>query len=193
MNKNIAEAVILGNIEALDQGIDLVKNLTDEQYQHVASPFVTSNIGQHFRHLVDLFFSLVNGSESGEIDYDFRRRGADIESSRFVAVSEMNSIKGWLTTLKENSVHLDELDKPVSLKSEVTLSQTSSVTFDSTMLRELVFTSSHAVHHYAIINIIAKMQGVETNNALGIAPSTASFLRDSMNKYNAGSESECAQ
>ncbi len=193
MNNKIAEAVITGNIEALDQGIELVENLTDEQYQYVASPYVSSNIGQHFRHLVDMFFSIVNGSESGEIDYDFRRRGASIESSRLVAISEMKNIKNWLLNIQKNTQIVEGLNQPISLKSEVTLNQTSSVTFESSLLRELVFTSSHAVHHYAIINIIAKMQGVKTDTSLGIAPSTASFLRDSANTIRLENESECAQ
>lgn len=189
MNNMVVEAVIGGNIEALDQGLDVLNSLSDEQYTHVASPYVTSHIGQHFRHLVDLFFSVVNGARDGRIDYDTRRRGALIETSRAVAMEEINAIKAWMEGLLAESGADEIFTAPIDLTSEVTLENTNSVTFNSTLLRELVFTSSHAVHHFAIINIIAKMQGVATNEALGVAPASATFLRE-VTSYP---ETECAQ
>ena len=178
MNIETVESVIRGNIEALDQGIELIESLSDSQYVHVATPFVSSSIGQHFRHLVDLFFSVVKGSECARVDYDNRRRGAEIETSRAVALSELNEIRDWMLDLavKPNLVELGS--KPIELVSEVTLTDTASVTMPTTLARELIFTSSHAVHHFAIVNIVAKMQGVKTSKALGIAPATASFIRD---------------
>ena len=179
MNDTVVESVIQGNLEALDQGLKLVESLTDEQYTYVAKPFVTSNIGQHFRHLVDLFLAVVNGAEKHEINYDDRRRGALIESSRAAAVDELKHIKSWMLDLAKEPYKVAQAEETLRLKTEVTLNDTASVTFKSTLLRELVFTSSHAVHHFALINIIAKMQGVQTDQAFGVAPATASFLRAS--------------
>ena len=182
MNCEVVKSVIRGNIEALDQGIQLVNMLTDDQYVHVASPYVTSNIGQHFRHLVDLFFAVVNGVKLGEINYDTRRRGSQIETSRAVALDELEVIKAWMEGLISESNSHFLFSEPVNLTSEVTLIDTCSVTLVSTLTRELVFTSSHAVHHFAIINIIAKLQGVKTDISLGVAPATATFLRETREK-----------
>ena len=66
----------------------------------------------------------------------------------------------------------------------MTLEETESTVIPTTEIRELVFVGSHAVHHYALISIIAQLQGIETEENLGIAPATASFLRE---------ESGCAQ
>ena len=55
MKEAATKSVILGNVEAVQQGMRLIQSLTDEQYQYVAAPYVSSSIGQHFRHLIDLF------------------------------------------------------------------------------------------------------------------------------------------
>ena len=42
MSSNVVETVIVGNLEALDQGLELVKALTDKQYNYIAKPYVLS-------------------------------------------------------------------------------------------------------------------------------------------------------
>ena len=63
--------------------------------------------------------------------------------------------------------------------SEVSLSETESVCISSSFIRELIFTSSHTVHHYALISVLAKLQGAKIQSGVGVAPATASFIRDS--------------
>ena len=181
--------VIRGNIEAIHQGIDLISALSDEQYVHIASPYVSSSIGAHFRHVVDMYSALMTSDSSQQVsdivDYDVRRRGALIEKSRDVAIEELRSLEHWITQLAGNvseSCGVDAIAKqkqqPISLKSEVTLSDSRSVIVESSLIRELIFVGSHAVHHYALINVIAKLQGVRLSGSLGIAPATATFLRE---------------
>ena len=83
------------------------------------------------------------------IDYDFRRRGAKVESSRDAAIEELSLIKNWLDELEQQTLDGSfAIHQPIDVKSEVTLEQTSSVVLSSSLIRELVFTSSHAVHHF---------------------------------------------
>lgn len=181
--------VIRGNIEAIHQGIDLISALSDEQYVHIASPYVSSSIGAHFRHVVDMYGALMANDSSeqvtGIVDYDVRRRGALIEESRDVAIKELQSLEHWITHLADDALGADDANataqqkqQSISLKSEVTLSDSCSVIVESSLIRELIFVGSHAVHHYALINVIAKLQGVVLSGSLGIAPATATFLRE---------------
>jgi len=195
MKSNEARSVIVGNIEAIDQGIELVGKLTDSQYCHVAAPYVQSSIGQHFRHVVDMFFAIVASSSEGIIDYDRRRRGAAIETERQAALNELAQAREAMQgLLSEIELLLEQ--PPVAIKSEVTIEQTHSVVINSTTLRELIFTSSHAVHHYALISVIAKLQGISLDKNVGIAPATATFLRNESNASGKSAQNDtllCAQ
>ena len=47
----------------------------------------------------------------------------------------------------------------------------------STFARELQFLASHTVHHYALISIASRMQGIMPAEGFGIAPSTLKYLQ----------------
>lgn len=192
----LLEQVIRGNIEALDQGLTLVRSVSDEQYQKVVAPYASSSMGAHFRHILDMFFALKGPLDDDKklnaakqeplnkgtdtfrvlIDYDHRRRGALIETERSQAINEIEEIKQWVKNLQSLCDHFGNFT--VDVVTEVSLCDTQSVTVESNFLRELVFVSSHAVHHYALISLIAKLQNVELNDDIGLAPATVSFLRN---------------
>lgn len=181
MDVSVVRPIVCSNIEAIDQGLNLLQRLTDAQYTAVLSPYVSSSIGQHFRHIVDMFYAITQRTDPCLIDYNRRRRGAAIEASRAVAIEELNEVRDWMESFAILPVQSGS-DLLVDIRSEVTLEATCSVVIGSTMLRELIFTSSHAVHHYALISVIAKLQGVALESTLGIAPATATFLREELDR-----------
>lgn len=184
MNKLVSkreQAVIEGNLEALKQALAVLAGLTQVQYCHVASPYVESTIGQHFRHLADMFWAVLASDDSGVIDYDIRRRGADIENSKAAAVDEIQRILEWMQQLQTSN---RRLNTAVVVKTEVKLTSTESVEITSTLERELIFASSHAVHHFALIAMIAKLQGADVPKSAGLAPATASFIREQKRAVN---------
>ena len=180
MQQQSIRRVIQGNIEAMDQGICLLNNLTDEQYVDVPHEYVSSSIGQHFRHILDLYQAVLQptrlcglqGSQTPLLNYDHRRRGASVETCRTTAIDEMNAIKRQLKR------RASEPDRAVSVKTEVCLDNARSVALDSTLARELAFASCHATHHYALAAVIARLQGAEPDSAIGLAPATASHIRN---------------
>lgn len=177
MNYDAMQSVLKGNIEALDQGVQLLNSLSDEQYKHIAAPYVSSSIGQHFRHVVDMFLAIVNRVEGDPIDFDERRRGAEIETRRTVALEELQEVRRWMCSIVQRADLMVVMSECLGVKTEVTLKETESVQIESTLARELIFAGSHAVHHYALIGVIAKLQGVSLSADLGVAPATASHLR----------------
>lgn len=178
MKENAIRSVIIGNIEAVDQGVSLLRSLKDSHYTFTDSPYIQSSIGQHFRHIIDMFNAVCKPAMADTVDYDNRKRGAPLERSRAVAIEELQKIKDCLSEyLRDIATSTRQLENPITLSTEVTIEETCSVELPSTKIRELVFTSSHAVHHYALISMIAKIQGVKLDKRVGVAPATATFLR----------------
>lgn len=163
--------IILGSIEVLHELVQFIQQLDDECYRCSPQPLFDSPIGHHVRHILDMYQALML-SEHNLIDYDLRRRGGEVESKRCEALKELVTVKNWLIGLSQ-----DQFNEVKVVTTEVCLSQQSSERFTSTFGRELCFASSHATHHLALLVAIAKSLNVEVSGQLGIAPATASFLR----------------
>ena len=163
--------VILGSIEVLHQLVQFIQQLDDESYSCSPQPLFDSPIGNHVRHILDIYQALMQDQHS-LIDYDQRRRGADVESKRVAALKELIIIENWLMALDSS-----EFETVKIVKTEVCVSQQNSEKFTSTLGRELCFASSHATHHLALLVAIAKSMNIKINGQLGIAPATATFLR----------------
>ena len=172
LNKaNIMHKVILGSIEVLHELVQFIQQLDDDSYSCSPLPLFNSPIGSHVRHILDIYQALMQ-SEHNFIDFDLRRRGAEVETKRLVALKELVEIENWLMALDQSQFETVKI-----VKTEVCLSQQNSEKFTSTFGRELCFASSHATHHLALLVAIAKSLNISINGQLGIAPATATFLR----------------
>lgn len=116
----------------------------------------------------------MDGLETGFIDYDRRHRGSKIETNKGAAIELLEKIKAWLVTLNE-----EILGAEMRCSIEVSVSEKLKADVRTTLERELIFAASHAVHHYALISIAAKMQDIKIGEDFGLAPATATFLRES--------------
>lgn len=174
MNK-ITMPLQTGNLESLDQMIMFIDSLSESEYQYIPTPLFDSSIGQHLRHIVDLFLALMNGANE-EINYDIRRRGAPIETDSNIGLKELNEIRDWISKITE-----DDINQNTLIHTETALHTQQTDTFKSSFGRELCFASSHLVHHLAIMAAIAKMAGKNVDSTLGLAPATATFVREQEN------------
>lgn len=164
--------VITGCIDELQQGILLLHNLSDSDYTYLATPYVDSSIGEHFRHVLDLFHALMLSSHHDLIDYNQRRRGHRVEKNRELAIKELETIIHWLIHLPTS-----DLAQPVSLITEVCPHKQHDQVMQSSFEREITFASLHASHHYALMKVITKVLNVSTHTSFGFAPTTSSYLR----------------
>ena len=173
--------VIQGNLEVIDQCISVLSSVNDSQYIYVDPPNITSAIGTHFRHILDIYRALMEGvlscqhydSSEACVNYDRRRRGASCESQLSVARAELIALKRWLLGFS-----IEHCRSKVWIKTEVSIGHQESQKLASNVLRELVFASSHAVHHLAVVAMIARFQGINVDALLGLAPATANYLRE---------------
>lgn len=169
-------SLIRSNIEAIEQMLSFIQQLNNTEYQYSAKPYVDSTIGQHLRHILDIYTAVLNAAEeqtANTIDYNIRRRGAALETQRSAGIEELQQLSERL--LKRVT---KPLDCAVVVTSETSINEYKNETFPSTLARELCFAASHLTHHLAIMAIIAKLSGKEVCSSMGTAPSTATFIRE---------------
>lgn len=162
--------IITCTLEVLDQGERLLRDLPESAYTTVPTN-AGSTIGQHIRHILDHYLSLMAGDQ-GVVDYDQRHRGSRIETDVTQARVQIADIITWARKLDEVS-----LVTPVTVVCEVSLCRTERAQVTSTLGRELMFLSSHMVHHQAIVAMIASALSVSVEPGLGLAPATRTYLR----------------
>ena len=159
-------AAILPIVAALRQLADVVRAMTDEQYQAKPVGVVPSNAGGHVRHCLDHVEALLAGVEKGEVDYDRRRRGTEVETSREAALGVLRRQERQLLAFPPHPER-----RPLRLKAIVS-SCLPPAEVETTVGRELAFVLSHTVHHNALIAVMALTLGVPVPDRFGYAPST---------------------
>jgi hypothetical protein len=164
--------VISGCIDELTKGVTLLNLINDSDYIHLALPYVESSIGEHFRHILDLFQALIKKEPTEPINYNVRRRGHPIEKNKDIAITELNDTIDWLTHFP-----IEQLTSQVSLITEVCPYKKQDHIMLSSIEREITFASLHASHHYALIKVITLSIGINTQSTFGFAPTTTTYLR----------------
>ncbi len=163
-------ALIAANLAVLGQGAQLLARLDDAAYVRVIAPLFDYGIGSHLRHCLDSYASFLQGLESGLIDYDRRARDVRIERDRQYAQSRIAETMAAMQGLQADSMP--------DLSATVLQARQDSPHWAVTSLeRELQFLLSHTVHHYALVALMLRAQGVEPGKEFGVAPSTLEYWR----------------
>ena len=158
-------------ITVLRQLADVIDAMTDEQYCQNPVGAVTGSAGGHVRHSLDHIDSLLAGAKRGELDYDQRRRGTEVETRRSAALDAIERLQARL---------LDSPPYPEQrLRLRALVSSGPPTVMRTSVGRELGFVLSHTVHHNALIAVIAKTLGVPVPDRFGYAPSTIAHLEAS--------------
>ena len=157
--------------DVLLQGLGLLFELGDHTFSRVAGAPFNASIGQHYRHVLEHFQSLIKGQRSGEINYDARERNARIESevtySSIATCDVLRALKRYTTEV---------LARECKVVNSVGYSAGAPSKFYSFVSRELAYCIGHAIHHYAIIRLICHEVGITVPPEFGVAPSTLRHL-----------------
>ena len=165
--------LIQDNINALRQGVELIEAVSDAQFANARPPHMNSGVGGHFRHCIDFYNSFLRSFETGRINYVARQRNVRLETSRRLAVAEIETI-----IEKLRRVSPADLRREVQVIAEDTSGPLDASAWSgSSVLRELQSLLSHTIHHYAIIALALRLQGVEPPAEFGVAPSTLVYWR----------------
>lgn len=163
------------NVHYLEQGVSLIRRLSDETYAHCPETSYRGGVGAQFRHCLDFYDCFVRGLEAGQIDYSRRERDTRVETDRHHAIARFQAVCGQLTGLSA-----DGLEKPVRVKAEDT-ERGAPEWSTSTPARELQFLISHTIHHYALIAVMLEARSCEIAREFpefGVAPSTLSYWKE---------------
>jgi len=162
------------NIEALKQGEEVLRCISDAAYAQPEKIVFQSTVGMHIRHNLDHYACFLNGLESGCIDYAARQRDSRTEQDRSYALAKMSKIRESLENLMgSGDIGSLFVERDVGRGQDI-----------SSANRELAFLLSHTIHHYAIVAVICQLQGFPVVEGFGVAPSTL--------RHRAAQVAECA-
>jgi uncharacterized damage-inducible protein DinB len=154
----------------LDELIDLLSQMSNDEYAKSCESLFGASIGQHTRHIIELYLELIYGVKNNEICYDRRIRNVTFETDVTAAIEAIDLIK----------VDIDSLqDAPVKLKADYGNSDTA-IQLDTSFFRELAYNLEHSIHHQALIKVALKELGKLDliDGAFGMAPSTTRFKKE---------------
>ena len=159
-----------GTKEMICQLTEVLTQLQDDDYNTGLSLLGGATLGQHFRHIIDFYFSILRDLPAGTIDYGHRERDPRIEQERSVALSTLQNISNQIDTLEESqpiTVKADFSDDPAAVRPLV----------GTSVGRELMYAYDHALHHLAIIRIGIQVlkPNLKMGKKIGVAPSTLKF------------------
>ncbi|CAM3111108.1 DinB family protein [Rariglobus hedericola] len=159
---------IRDNVAALRQGSELLAGLSAELYAQRTPACFNSSTGGHLRHVIEHYLSFLQGTETGEIDYEARARDPLIEKDPGYAAAQLEAIGERLERL--------EADRALRVRAECAPADTTTWGVSS-VVRELEFLLSHTIHHYALIGVICQLGGQKLPKDFGMAPSTLRYLQ----------------
>ncbi len=163
--------LLKATIDALKQIGILLEVLGQQAKASQSNLFIDARIGAHVRHVHDHFKALLSGLETGCVDYNQRRRSSPAETDITLCEQEHRNILSALAASESVPTRL-------TIISEIDCFTIENTALPSTVERELLYLINHTIHHVAIIKLILSHHGIETPGYLGLAPSTASYMRE---------------
>ncbi|MGC4101830.1 hypothetical protein [Ferruginibacter sp.] len=142
--------------------------ITAEQYSFKNALLGNATIGQHVRHIIELFQEMMTGYSSGNINYENRRRDFLIETDKTFAGEQMQVL------LKE----LNRPDKKLLLSTGYSTEDDECITTVTNFYREFIYNIEHTVHHLALIKIGYKSAfNIDLPDEFGVAASTLKYRK----------------
>jgi hypothetical protein len=150
---------------SLDELIGLLNQLSQEEYSEPCFELSGSSIGEHTRHIIEMFQCLNRNYDSSIVNYDKRERDVLIQTNTDFAIQMILDIKNSIS--KENK----NLELHQIIDGE-------SIQIQSNYYRELLYNLEHCIHHQALIKVaILKCKNVAVDENFGVARSTIEYRK----------------
>lgn len=144
---------------------ELLIQIDDTDYALRCTELSNASIGEHTRHIIEMFYCLTNEYQSGIVNYDKRERNHLLETDTNFAVKQIDLL-------------LSSIDKP---NKELVLQQSGvdkTISLNTNYFRELVYNLEHCIHHQALIKIGLQLNFDYTiDDNFGVAFSTIEFRK----------------
>ena len=181
------------NITTLREGQYLLSLLNSDQYSQGFKPAFQSNIGTHFRHIVEHYQCFFTQLPDCAFRYDQRLRDQRLETDLAYAMETVTGLLACFHKLEDSLFDErytvgEQTEEKEGIDSDV-------IVVDTNLPRELMFLQTHTVHHYAMIAAMCRGIGVSPEPGIGVAIPTRNYTQniDQQAGDKKDQESSCAQ
>jgi hypothetical protein len=144
---------------------DLVSQLSDSDYCFPCYDLSNATIGEHTRHIIEMFQCLENQYQNGIVNYDDRKRDYLIQTNTAVAKESIDVI-------------LNQIDKPNKNLQLQQIVDGEELLIESNYYRELLYNLEHCIHHQALMKVaIMQSAAVQIDSNFGVARSTIEYRK----------------
>ena len=151
--------------KTLNELVSLLNQISNDDFTSPCKGLSNSTIGEHTRHIIEMFQCLENQYESGIVNYDKRNRDYRIQTDTNFALQCIADIKN----------QLDKKNKNVTLQQIVDGEE---LYIDSNYFRELLYNLEHCIHHQALIKVaVLQLEHLEIDPDFGVARSTIEYRK----------------
>lgn len=161
------------NTRWLLQAGALLEKISDEAYACMPAGVEPHRVGAHLRHILEFYDCFLCGMRTGYIDYDARRRDPVIERSRAEAARRIQEI---IASLNSGNYEHEDFIVMVRMEGADEMGITGGW-LASSVSRELQTLSSHTIHHFALIAVTLRAEGIPVDASFGVAPSTLNYQK----------------
>ena len=148
---------------SLNELIDLLKQLSQKEYSSSCPELSNATIGEHTRHIIEMFQCLENQYDSGVVNYDKRERNTRIQTDTAFAIEN-------ILLIQQN---LEKENKKIELLQVIDGEE---IRIESNYLRELLYNLEHCIHHQALIKVaVLQCKSVTIDPNFGVARSTIEY------------------
>ncbi|EIA10345.1 hypothetical protein [Flavobacterium frigoris] len=157
--------LILSIKNSLNELGDLLNQISNSEYSKQCAALSNSTIGEHSRHIIEMFQCLQKNYDSAIVNYDKRERNILIQTDTNFAISQIRII--------QNS--LERENKKMELQQIVDGEE---IIVESNYLRELLYNLEHCIHHQALIKVaVLQNTAILVGENFGVARSTIEYRR----------------
>ena len=147
---------------------ETLNQLSNEEYMQPGRILLNATIGQHVRHIIELFQCLEKGYDEGIVNYEKRKRDYQIETNKELASA----------LLKEIYQDIEKENKEIILEAEDYCDAMQTVSIPSNYYRELAYNLEHTIHHMALIRVgINEVSSIDLPDEFGVAYSTVKYRK----------------
>jgi hypothetical protein len=145
---------------------ETLQQLQDAEYSQPSSILFNASIGQHTRHIIELFLCLEQGYETGVVNYEKRKRDRDIETDRQFAIGLLKNIYQRIARPNIDMVlEADDYDGEML-----------TVSIPTNYYREVAYNLEHTIHHMALIRVgVNEVSSIVLPDQFGVAYSTIKY------------------
>lgn len=150
---------------SLDELVHLLGQLSDHDYSKPCEALSDSSIGEHTRHILEMFQCLERSYAMGILNYDNRERNIKIQTETDYAKQCISEIKTGLKS--ENKIlYLEQFIDGLTMR------------IQSNYYRELLYNLEHCIHHQALIKVaVLQCENIMINEDFGVARSTIEYRK----------------